>query len=207
MYYSDGSFDSTYLRDIAPLIKGMPLVVGGGIRSKKAAEKARAEGLSEFHADSAGIEGTWFNARKVARAVGGVYCKDSFQKAEKAWARGKAPVMGGTMPGLTTDADAVLLAECLGIKRVVNLSKADAIYDRDPSQKGARKYSKIGLDNFVGLVSRFDERKAKVNFPFDLVAAKLAARSRIRVDFVNGRDLKQVRAVFSGRKHAGTVVK
>jgi uridylate kinase len=62
------------------------------------------------------------------------------------------------------------------------------------------------LDDFVNLVSRFDERKAKVNFPFDLVAAKLAARSRIRVDFVNGRDLKQVRAVFSGRKHAGTVV-
>lgn len=207
MYCSDGSFDSDYLREIAPLLKGMPLVVGGGLRAKEAAEEARALGLGEFHADSAGIEGTWFNARKVARAVGGVYCKDSFQKAERAWAKGRAPVMGGTVPGLTTDADSVLLAECLGIKRLVNLSKVDAIYDRNPVEKGARRLKRLTHAQLVSLASRLDERRARTNFPFDLVACKLAARSCIRVDFVNGRDLKQVRAAFAGRKHAGTIVK
>ncbi|MFA4946644.1 MAG: hypothetical protein WC607_03865 [Candidatus Micrarchaeia archaeon] len=206
LYRPDGSFDSAYLTKLAPLLRGKPLVVGGGLPAKNAAEAARAANRGEFHADVAGIRVTWINARKVARAINGVYCKDSFAKAERAWAAGKTPVMGGTVPGFTTDADAVLLAECLGIKRLVNLSKSAAIYDRDPVKKGARKYSRISLDDFVALVSRFDERKAKVNFPFDLVAAKLAARSRIRVDFVDGRDLALAKAVFSGKAVGGTVV-
>ena len=37
--------------------------------------------------------------------------------------------MGGTIPGIITDADAALLAEAINSRRLVNISNVDAIYD------------------------------------------------------------------------------
>ncbi|MFH0835070.1 MAG: hypothetical protein V1881_01880, partial [Candidatus Micrarchaeota archaeon] len=58
----------------------------------------------------------------------------------------------------------------------------------------------------IALATKFDERKARTNFPFDLIACKLAARSKIRVDFADGRELKDVRLALAG-KTTGTTVR
>ncbi|OIO26836.1 hypothetical protein COX86_02010 [Candidatus Micrarchaeota archaeon CG_4_10_14_0_2_um_filter_60_11] len=205
LYDDKGAVNRGYLKRIAPLLKGSAIVVGGGSLARRYAERARAKTHSEFWADRAAIKATRENARLVARACGGKYCK-AFDAALAVWRRGGTPVMGGMIEGLTTDADAVLLAECLGEKRLVNASKVAGIYDRDPSKKGAKMFKKMTHAQLAAFAARFDERKARTNFPFDLVACKLAARSKIRVDFVDGRNPSRLRSVLAGRAAGGTVV-
>jgi len=205
LFNEDGSRNAEYLFLLAPLLKGKPVVVGGGILARRYADEARKKTGNEFWADRAAIRATRENARITAKACGGKYC-ETLDEALAARKRGLQPVMGGMLEGLTTDSDAVLLAECLGEKRLVNLSRVSGIYDCNPSKKGARLFKRMTHSQLVALASKFDERKARTNFPFDLVACKLAARSKIRIDFVDGRDLAEVRKALQGKPHLGTVV-
>jgi uridylate kinase len=41
---------------------------------------------------------------------------------------------------------------------------------------------------------------------FDSVAAKLAMRSKIRVDVVSGKNLGDVKNAIEGKPHSGTVI-
>ncbi len=116
--------------------------------------------------------------------------------------------MGGTIPGITTDTDAALLAEALHAKKLVNMSNVDAIYDSNPkTNPNAKKYSKLFYTDLVSLAARGDSRRAGENFVFDLVASKIIARSGIEAHFVNGRNLDEVKKAIEGKTHSGTVVK
>ena len=205
LLYEGEKINKGYVEAVAPMLKGKAVVVGGGILAKKYAEKARKETKNEFFADRAAIRATRINAAVVAAELGEKVCL-SFDDAAFVASRGGTPVMGGMLEGLTTDAVSVLLAERLGAKRIVNLSKVAGIYDKDPSKKGARLFKKLAYAQLITLANKFDERKARTNFPFDLVACKLAARSKIRVDFADGRELAAVRSALSGKK-AGTTVR
>ena len=205
LLYNGEKINREYVEAVAPLLKGKAVVVGGGILAKKYAEKARKETKNEFFADRAAIRATRINAAVVAAELGEKVCL-SFDDAAFVASRGGTPVMGGMMEGLTTDSISVLLAERLGAKRVVNLSRVAGIYDRDPKEKGARLFKRLTHKQLIALANKFDERKARTNFPFDLIACKLAARSKIRVDFADGRELRNVRDALSGKK-AGTTVK
>ncbi|VVB68066.1 Uridylate kinase [Candidatus Norongarragalina meridionalis] len=205
LLYEGEKINCAYVAAIAPLLKGKAVVVGGGILARKYADKARKETKNEFFADRAAIRATRINAAIVAAELNERVCT-TFDDAALVASRGGTPVMGGMMEGLTTDSVSVLLAERLGAKSVLNLSKVAGIYDRDPSKKGARLLKKLTYPQLIALATKFDERKARTNFPFDLVACKLAARSKIRVDFADGRDLKGVRAALAG-KTAGTAAK
>ncbi|MGB9635355.1 MAG: UMP kinase, partial [Candidatus Micrarchaeia archaeon] len=132
----------------------------------------------------------------------------TFDEAAQALETNDFVVMGGTMPGITTDTDAVLLAERVGSKRIVNISNVDAIYTGDPRKdSNAKKIDRMHVDELVSMASVADRRKAGENFIFDILACKLLARSGIEAHFVSGRNLMDVENAIIGRKHGGTVVK
>jgi len=84
----------------------------------------------------------------------------------------------------------VLFAELLGAKRVVNVSNVDGVYTADPKKnKHARLIKRMTHGQLVALAVKSDSRKARENFVFDLVAAKLAARSKITVQFSSVKNL------------------
>ncbi|MBI4975444.1 UMP kinase, partial [Candidatus Peregrinibacteria bacterium] len=61
-------------------------------------------------------------------------------------------VIGGTIPGITTDTDSVLLAEALKAQRLVNISNTDAIYDSNPkTNPNAKKFSSLGYEQLIDL--------------------------------------------------------
>ncbi len=132
---------------------------------------------------------------------------DDFEFAKEPARENKAVVMGGTIPGITTDTDSVLLAEAVGAGRLVNVSNVDAIYDSDPRKNpNAKRYVKMGYEELIALASQSDKRMAGTNFVFDLLACKLIARSKIETHFVSYKKMDDLEAAIEGKKHGGTVV-
>ncbi len=202
---------SALIVKLAPKYK-FSILCGGGQPARDYASAVREFGGNEFAADEAAILMTRANAFLLAAALGErAYPRvftDFGDAAAAETASKQIVVMGGTIPGFTTDADAALLAEKIGAKKLVNLSNISAIYSADPKKDPkARKFSAMTHSELVELANKYDQRKAGTNFVFDNVACKIIARSAIETHFVSGRDLKQVEAAITGAEHNGTVVK
>jgi len=212
-----GTPDLEFLRAMAQLIKKSKncfgILAGGGSIARTYAKAARELGSGEYEADSIAITSTKQNAQLVvaALATAGIdvhrTVAPGFEEAKEAAAIRKVVVMGGTIPGITTDTDAVLLAEAIGAKRVVNISNVDAIYDSDPkTNPAAQKFVRMNYEELVQLAGASDKRLAGTNFVFDMLACRLIARSKIETHFVGGKNRSDVENAIEGKKHNGTVV-
>ncbi|MFA5050237.1 MAG: UMP kinase [Candidatus Micrarchaeia archaeon] len=212
---TETGIDAKYLEEIKRILDSSEnkfgIVTGGGYLARRYANQIRSGGGNEFEADEAAIEATWENAKTLIKVLGkNAYLKvpRSFREAQKGLEKKKYVVMGGTIPGITTDADAVLLAECLEAERVVNISNVDGIYNKDPRQfPDAKKYSYLTHEELVRLAVENDRRMAGTNFVFDLLACKLAERSKLEIHFVNGKKLDDIKNAINGRMHSGTKIK
>ncbi|MDO8339591.1 MAG: UMP kinase [Candidatus Burarchaeum sp.] len=212
-----GEPDVVYLQKISEVLRhnrplGIIAVTGGGKPARTAAEAVRKLGGNEFRADEAAILSTRQNAHLLTAAIGRkdghVVVPQDFDEAARSSLSGRIVVMGGTIPGLTTDADAALIAEKLNAERIINLSNVDGIYDSDPRiNKKAKKFKQMPFSQLVSLALRSDERTAGTHFIFDMFACKIIARARIETHFVDGRNLIDVENAMRGKPHGGTVVK
>ncbi len=185
----------------------LAILVGGGAYAREYAKAIRLLGGNEYESDIVAIEETRQNAMLVKACLKDVYPKipETFEEASIALKLFDRVVMGGTIPGITTDADAVLLAEKINAKRIINISNVDGVYDKDPSRFKAKKFSKLSINEFYKMALQADKRKAGQHFIFDVVAIKLAMRSRLEIHFV-GKNLKDIENAIKGKKHGGTVV-
>ncbi len=161
--------------------------------------------LSNEDLDWLGIHATILNANFVKTLFGGIaegfIVRDPTQKISS---NKKIIVAAGWKPGWSTDYDAVLLAENLGAKTVINMSNVDYIYDKDPNRhKGAKKIEKISWKDYRKISG--DTWEAGLNVPFDPVAAKEAEKSKIRVAII-GKDLGNFENVLEGKEFRGTLI-
>ena len=213
----DGKPDFVFLRNLAQMIKksrnSFGILTGGGPIARVYANAARELGAGEYEADSIAITSTRQNAQLVIAALSGagvdVYTRflTDFDEAKVPAHESKVVVMGGTIPGITTDTDSVLLAEAIGARRLVNISNVDAIYDSDPRKNpNAKKFSKMAYGELIALASSSDHRMAGTNFVFDMLACKLIARSKIETHFVSAKKMDDLENALEGKKHSGTVV-
>ncbi|MFP3278932.1 MAG: UMP kinase [Candidatus Micrarchaeota archaeon] len=212
---NENGLNVKYLHDMAellskPIFKNMRFIIvtGGGYTNRKYIEALREEGISEYVLDEIGIAFTKANAIAAKSFFKEVYpnVASSPSELKEAYASGSRIIFAsGFMPGFTTDAVAIVSCEALECKRLINISKVGCIYNTDPSKKGAIKLKRISHDELIRLAEQFDTRQAKVNFVFDLVASKLAKRSKIRIDFI-GSEIKELERALLGKEHNGTVV-
>jgi len=213
----EGKPDIAFLKSMARIIakskNNFGILTGGGSVARVYANAARELGAGEYDADSIAITSTRQNAQLVVAALSGagvdVYSRVlwDFEDAKIPARETKAVVMGGTIPGITTDTDAVLLAEAIGAKRLVNISNVDAVYDSDPRKNpNAKRFSKMSYDELIKLAGESDKRMAGTHFVFDLLACKLIARSKIETHLVSGKNLPDIENAIEGKKHSGTVV-
>lgn len=217
----EDGMDEGFLRGIAKVLREnggkFGIVTGGGWTARQKANAVRAKGGSEFEADEEAIKETWKNAKLLVNALRSakvkVYPKvaKDFTEAGKASQKYDAVVMGGTIPGITTDTDSVLLAEKLGAKRLINISNVDAIYDSNPkTNPNAKKFDRMTYDELIALANSSDKRTAGTNFVFDMLACKLAARSKIELFFIGGQGasgLNEIKNAIEGEGITGTIVK
>ena len=209
--------DLKFLKELSKLLiklksqYRLALVCGGGKPARTYLQAVRELTKNEFLADEIAIMATRQNASLLIAALQNEAYPtvvSNFSQAANALLSNKIVVMGGTIPGITTDTDAALLAEKIGAKRLVNLSNVDAIYSSDPKKdKHAKKLSRLSFEELAELAFKYDKREAGTHFIFDLVACKIIERANIETHFVYGRDLKEVEKAIKGEKHSGTVVK
>ncbi|MFA7653691.1 MAG: UMP kinase [Candidatus Magasanikbacteria bacterium] len=207
-------FDIEFLKKFRELIlarvkKGdkFILIIGGGAtcRNYQAAAKAVA-GLNNEELDWLGIQTTWFNGGFVKSLFGKLAHSEVIKNPTKKIKTSKPIIIaGGWKPGCSTDNDAVLLAKAYRAKTVANLSNIDFVYDKDPNKfYDAKKIEKISWVEFRKIVG--DKWVAGANVPFDPKAAKLAQKLKLKVVFVKGTDLGEVKKMLNDEACRGTVI-
>lgn len=211
----NGGIDTDFLKDFKKLIsthikKGwrFVIVVGGGGTARQYQQAARAIGkLQRDDIDWLGIHSTRLNGhlmRTVLRDVSHpIMLKDPTAPLKK-W---HEPVLiaAGWKPGWSTDYVATRFAKRLGAKVVVNLSNIDYVYDKDPNKHAdAKAICEIGWKDFRKMVG--ETWDPGMNVPFDPVASKLAHHSGISVALLNGKNIKNLSALLSGKTFIGTII-
>ena len=184
-------------------------VVGGGGVARDYIGAARDLGANEVQLDRIGIDVTRINARLLIAALGPEVdpkVAHDYEGAGDAVRRGDVSVMGGVMPGQTTDAVAAALAEYVGADLLVYATSVDGVYSADPDgDPDAEKYDRLTPGELVDVIAPMS-RDAGASAPVDLLAAKLIERSGMRTIVLDGTDPERVGAAVRRGDHGGTDV-
>jgi len=209
-----GDDDSDYIRELADMIssicKDMQIVIvcGGGKIARYYTETGKELGGDTHQLDMLGIGVTRLNAGLLAMALGDLSSIDIPFTAEEATSRsvkGGVIVMGGTVPGHTTDAVATMVAKAMKADRVVNATSVDAVYTDDPRKNpDAERLLKITIKELGELV--YKEHGAGRSSVFDPLGIKIATEEKIDIVIVDGRDLKDLKNAILGNEVKGTFI-
>jgi len=182
------------------------LVAGGGRTARDYSWAVRLLGGTKTEMDEAGIIATHANAWLLVSALQSAYPEPLADVwRAKAVMKHYTAVVKGTMPGVTSDYGAALLAEVTGLP-LINITNVDGVYDKDPRKnEDARRYDRITHDEFVALIAREDTREPGSHVPMDLAAAEILRRSRIKT-YIVSKDLKNLERLLSGKSFIGTTV-
>lgn len=206
------TIDSTFLEKFSRIIKGLAkkgkifVYVGGG-RTARAYQEALAKlGSDEEARDWVGIYATRLNAQLLRLALGNI-CEEHIIENPNLPIKTKKQVVlaGGWKPGWSTDYDAVLLAENVKAKTVVNLTNVDYVYDKDPRQfPDAKRFEKLSWAEYKKIIG--GEWTPGLHTPFDPIAAKEAEKAKLKVIILNGADLANFERYLNGKEFKGTVL-
>lgn len=167
------------------------VVTGGGVAARDYINVARSVGANEVACDFIGIEVTRLNAQLLISALGNNAFPEpprTYKEAEAALTSGKIVVMGGVIPGQTTDAVSAILAEYLGADVMVIATSVDGVYSADPTTNpDAVKFEKMTAKELVNIVMSI-EMKAGSKSPVDPLAAKIIERCNIETIVMDGND-------------------
>jgi uridylate kinase len=184
------------------------IVVGGGRIARDYITTARDLGANEVECDIIGIDMTRINAKLLIAAMGNSTYPvplTSYQDARNAALTGRVVVMGGLIPGQTTDAVSAVLAEYVGADLLINATSVDGVYTADPNlDSKAEKFSSMTPSQLVDIVMKTD-MSAGSNSPLDPLAAKIIQRCRIRTFVIDGREPENINEAAAGR-HNGTLI-
>lgn len=176
-------------------------VVGGGGVARQYIRTARDLGATEYDLDALGIDVTRLNARLLITALESSATPEPAESHEAARAslrRGEVAVMGGTIPGHTTDAVAALLAEMAGADLLVYATSVPGVFSADPNvDSEAERFDELTAAELVDVIASV-ETTAGSNAPVDLLAAKIIERSGLRAVVLDGSEPPRVADAVAG---------
>ena len=183
-------------------------VVGGGSLSRELIRTAKSMGLDEAGQDEVAISVSRLVAQLFVLRLG-----DSgagrvptvVDDAAKLVEAGKIVVMGGLKPGMTTDAVAAMLADCIRADLLVKATDQDGVFNRDPRKfADAHLLDSLRFDDLDKLFEA-DRHRAGIHQILDPEAVRLLQKRRIKTVVVNGSKPANVMLAVEGRK-VGTVI-
>ncbi len=208
--------DADYMKKLAGMLLEVSkefkifVVTGGGRISRYYIETGRALNASEEKLDQLGIDTTRLNAKLLITALGDHANPEpalNFDEAIEASMRFDVVVMGGTVPGHTTDAVSATLAEKVKAEILVNATSVDGIYTSDPKKNpDAVKIHDMTIQELIDMTA-IKDWNAGPTVVFDPIGAEILARARIQLHVCNGRDLEALRNAIVGKDFEGTIVK
>ncbi len=208
------NLDPERIRKYASSIKALAeehttyIVVGGGRIARDYITAARDLGANEVECDIIGIDMTRINAKLLIAALDSTAYPvplTSYQDARNAALTGRVVVMGGLIPGQTTDAVSAVLAEYVGADLLINATSVDGVYTADPNlDSKAEKISSMTPSQLVDIVMKID-MSAGSNSPLDPLAAKIIQRCGVKTFVIDGREPGNINEAAAGR-HNGTLI-
>ena len=156
--------------------------------------------------DTIGIASTWLNAELLKLSFGKYAHSQIAQNPEtKILFKEKILVGGGWKPGRSSDGAMVKYAETYKAEHIINLSNIDFVCDKDPNKfPNAKKLTNISWDELLKLTG--SKWKPGANLPFDPTASKLAKKYKLKLIIANGKNLKNLKNIFSEKKFEGTTI-
>jgi len=203
--------DINFLKKLNKLIRShlkkykFVIITGGGkiARNYQNAAKAITK-LSGEDLDWLGIQATILNAHLVRSVCKDVAYKKVITNPTVKIRFDNLLIAAGWKPGCSTDTDAVLLAENLKAKTVINMSNIDYVYNKDPKKhKTAKPLERISWKQMKGLVG--SKWKPGLNLPFDPIATKKASLLKLKV-IVMGNSLNNLKNFLDHKKFKGTII-
>ncbi|MEA2054306.1 MAG: UMP kinase [Candidatus Thermoplasmatota archaeon] len=181
---------------------GIYIIVGGGKTSRKYIGAARFLGADEKFLDEMGIAVTRLNAMLIKASL-----KDETpvpKTVEEAAGMRTPVIMGGTIPGHSTDTVGAMLAREIKADRFVIATDVDGIYDKDPKKNPtAKKYDSISIKELREMVPNKWDMAGK-NSVVDGIACKIIDEEKMPTYVVNGRNLELLENAIYGREFKGT---
>jgi uridylate kinase len=175
------------------------IVTGGGAAARDYINVARSTGANEVECDYLGIDITRLNAKLLISALGDAAYPEppkDYKEAQDKLSSGKIIVMGGVIPGQTTDAVSAILTEYLGASLLVIATAVDGVYSADPRKDpDAVKYETMTAKELVNTVM-VTEMKAGSKSPVDPLAAKIIERCNIETIVMDGSNPQDVLKVI-----------
>jgi uridylate kinase len=175
------------------------IVTGGGAAARDYINVARSTGANEVECDYLGIDITRLNAKLLISALGDAAYPEppkDYKEAQDKLSSGKIIVMGGVIPGQTTDAVAAILTEYLSASLLVIATAVDGVYSADPRKDpDAVKYETMTAKELVNTVM-VTEMKAGSKSPVDPLAAKIIERCNIETIVMDGSNPQDVLKVI-----------
>jgi uridylate kinase len=210
--------DTGFLKNFKNLIvsqvkrgKKFVIITGGGKIARNYSGAAKKLGdLNPDDLDWLGIHATRLNAHLIRtifkkyarpRIITNPHSKEEFKNSSNY----PIIVAAGYRPGVSTDFDAVVIAEQYGIHEILNLSNIDYVYNKDPNRfADAQPLANIIWKDFRKMVG--DKWDPGLNTPFDPIAAKLAQKIGLKVAILNGKKILNIKNYLEDKKYKGTVI-
>ncbi len=204
---------SVYFSELAELIQRFVtkyrifLVIGGGHPARTYIQRGRKLHLTEDQLDEIGIMLTRVNARLLSYVIDARQEMIPESTDEAAKQDGPIVIMGGTVPGHSTDFVGAELAMKVKAYRYVIATNVDGVYDKDPRKySDARFLSTVHIDELLEQYgSGWDS--AGSNMVIDGPALKLITDNSIATSVINGKSLKELEKIFNKKKFYGTEIK
>jgi uridylate kinase len=187
--------------------KRFVIIVGGG-KTCRNYQEALAKTINATGADLdwIGIYSTHLNAQLIRMSFGDMATSEIVVDPSVLPSLSHPIIIGaGWKPGWSTDYDAVMMAEKLGAKKIINLSNTDYAYDKDPKKyPDAKKLENVSWAEYRKMIPK--DWTSGLNTPFDPIASKVAEEEGITVMTMNGRNMENLANCLNGEKFLGTVI-
>lgn len=185
------------------------IITGGGKTARTYIESLLTiSGVTDWEKDMLGIHATRLNAELLKGVFGSDYVRGEIIIDYTLPIVFEKPILvgGGSEPGHSSDAVAVMVAKSTGAKTVINLSNIDRVYDSDPRKNPeAKSFEQISWTEYLDIIPK--DWSPGLSSPFDPVASRMAQGEGIEVVIMNGRTAENLASYLNGDEYIGTIIK
>ena len=210
----------SWLEDLTVMVKEqistgvkLGLVVGGGSPARESIQLVKPIINDVLALDRIGIFATRLNASIVKEVFqnSGIFVSEQIPKnvseAVSLMEKYDVVVMGGTIPGHTTDTVAIKLAISSNSDKCIIATNVNKVYEEDPrNNKEARSFDVLTLDELQKIVGPAEHCIAGASQVVDPVGVSLANKSKLTLNILDGRQIENIKNAIKGSEFEGTTV-
>ena len=190
------------------------IVIGGGYLARTNISNAKMSGITDtFDLDLVGIEATRNNAEtfrsvlKDRMANVAELVPTTTEEAAELLKTHQIVVMGGTVPGHTTDAVSINLAVHSNATWCTIATNVDFVYDKAPQNNpNAIPFDNMNLSDLQAIVGPPEHQGAGPYVVIDPIGVQVAIDNDIALALLNGRKLENLAKRLAGESFRGTII-